>query len=66
MTTNFTASLTCLSNVGPGLNMVGPSGNFSEFSSFSKFVLSFAMITGRLEIFPMLILFSPHTWIRRS
>lgn len=64
-TTNFTASLTCLSNVGPGLGMVGPYGGFSEFSNFSKLILSIEMITGRLELFPMLILFSPKTWKKR-
>ncbi len=61
-TTNFTSVLTCMSNVGPGLSMVGPIGNFSEFSNFSKVVLTLNMIVGRLEIFPMLILFSFYTW----
>lgn len=60
--TNFTAALTCLSNVGPGLSVVGPTGNFSGFSYFSKLVLSFNMLIGRLEFMPMLILFSPATW----
>ena len=64
-TTNFTASLSCISNIGPGLNMVGPYGSFSEFSWFSKLVLTFEMITGRLEIFPILILFSRRTWKKR-
>ena len=64
--TNFTASLTCISNVGPGLgNIVGPAGNFSSFSNFSKFVLSLTMITGRLEIFPMLALFDYKVWKTR-
>ena len=63
--TNFTASLACISNVGPGLGAVGPYGSFSEFSNFSKFLLSIEMITGRLELFPMLILFSPKTWKKR-
>ena len=66
MLTNITASITCVSNVGPGLNMVGPYGSFEGFSNFSKLVLSLVMITGRLEIFPMLILFNPKTWIRRA
>ena len=61
-TTNFTASLACISNIGPGLNMVGPYGTYSIFSNFSKFVLSIEMIAGRLELFPILILFSPKTW----
>ena len=64
-TTNFTASLACISNVGPGLATVGPYGSFSEFSNFSKFVLSIVMITGRLELFPILVLFSTNTWRKR-
>lgn len=63
--TNFTASLSCISNVGPGLGVVGPIGNFSSFSSFSKFVLSFLMIAGRLELFPLIALFNVKTWKRR-
>ena len=64
--TNFTASLTCLSNVGPGYtDLIGPYGSFSIYSNFSKFVLSFAMIIGRLEFFPILVLFSPRTWKKR-
>lgn len=61
---NFSAVLTALSNVGPGLDMVGPLGNFNGFSDFSKYVLIFDMLAGRLEIFPILLLFSPHTWRR--
>lgn len=60
--TNFTASLSCISNIGPGLCKVGPYGSFVEFSSFSKLVLSVEMIAGRLELFPILVLFSPKTW----
>lgn len=63
--TSITASLTCLSNVGPGLGKVGPTGNFSNFSSFSKVVLALEMIAGRLEIFPIFILFYPRTWRKR-
>lgn len=64
--TNFTASLSCISNIGPGLgNIVGPAGNFSSFSWFSKFVLSITMIAGRLELFPMLALFNYKTWKTR-
>ncbi len=62
--TSFTASLTCIGNVGPGLNFVGPVCNFSGFNAFSKIWLSFVMLAGRLEIFPILILFSPKTWKR--
>lgn len=61
-TTNFTAVLTTLNNIGPGLNMVGPAGNFSEFSLLSKYVFMFNMLAGRLELMPMLLLFSPSTW----
>ena len=62
--TNFTAVLSCLSNVGPGLGLVGPMGNFAMYSVFSKIVLTAAMLIGRLEIFPILILFSPSLWKR--
>ncbi|MBQ7953828.1 MAG: TrkH family potassium uptake protein [Clostridia bacterium] len=64
-TTNFTAIVATLNNIGPGLNMVGPMGNFSEFSGFSKIIMSICMLIGRLEIFPMLLLFSPHTWTKK-
>ncbi len=59
-TTNFTAVATTLNNVGPGLNAVGPIENFSNYSVLSKYVLCFNMLAGRLELFPLLILFSPH------
>lgn len=61
-TTNFTAVAACLNNVGPGLNMVGPAGNYADFSVFSKIVLIFNMITGRLEFLPMLVLMTRKTW----
>ena len=61
-TVSFTSALTCISNVGPGLELVGPAGNFSTFSSLSKLVMSLCMIIGRLEIFPILVLFSRQTW----
>lgn len=57
-----TSVITCLSNIGPGLALVGPTGNFSIYSGFSKLVLSFCMLAGRLEIYPMLILCSPSVW----
>lgn len=63
--TTFTSVVACLNNIGPGLAEVGPTGNFSGFSDFAKLVLSFDMLAGRLEIFPMLVLFSPSMW-RRS
>ena len=62
--TSFTASLACLSNIGPGLGDVGPMGNFTDFSAPVKMVLSFIMLAGRLEIFPILILFHPAAWKR--
>ena len=60
--TNFTAVLACFNNIGPGLEAVGPMCNFSGFSNFSKLVLSMDMLAGRLEIFPILVLFSRNTW----
>ena len=62
--TNFTAVLSCMSNIGPGISLVGPTGNFNIFSYASKIVLTFAMLIGRLEIYPILILFAPSTWKR--
>ena len=59
---SFSAALTCVSNVGPGLETIGPSGNFAAFSGLSKGVMSLCMIIGRLEIFPILVLLSPSTW----
>lgn len=64
--TNFSASLSCISNVGPGFNVVGPAGTYASFSNFSKFILSLEMIAGRLELFPILILFNPRTWRRQN
>lgn len=60
--TNFSAVLSCLNNIGPGLELAGPTCNFSIFSTFSKLVLILDMLLGRLEIFPILVLFSPDTW----
>ena len=61
-TTTFTSVVATLNNIGPGLDMVGPTGNFASFSVFSKYILMFDMLAGRLEILPMLILFHPATW----
>lgn len=58
----FTATAGCLSNIGPGFGVVGPAGNYAGFSVFSKVVLIFDMIAGRLEIFPLLMLFIPRAW----
>jgi trk system potassium uptake protein TrkH len=63
--TNFTAVAATLNNIGPGLGMVGPTGNFGAYSDLSKLVLMFDMLAGRLELLPMLILFSPRTWSKR-
>ncbi len=63
--TNFTAVAATFNNVGPGFGMVGPAGSFADYSWFSKLVFSFAMLLGRLEIFPLLIALSPSTWKRR-
>ena len=62
--TNFTAVLACFNNIGPGLEAVGPTCNFSAYSDLSKLVLSVDMLAGRLEIFPILLLFSRSTWKR--
>ena len=62
LTTNFTAVVATINNTGPGLDLVGPAGNFSIFSPLSKIVLMFDMLAGRLEIFPLLLLFSPGAW----
>lgn len=64
-TTNFTSVVTMLNNIGPGLNLVGPTQNFSIFSPFSKFILMLDMLAGRLELFPMMILLMPSTWKRK-
>ncbi len=62
--TNFTAVAATFNNIGPGLAKVGPAANFSEFNNLSKIVLTFDMIAGRLELFPVLILLSRRTWKR--
>ncbi len=65
VTTNFSAVLSCFNNIGPGLDTVGPMGSFAGFSDLSKLVLIFDMLAGRLEIFPILVLFSRSTWSHR-
>ena len=62
LVTNFTAVLATVNNMGPGLGLVGPAGNFAFFSIPSKLVLIFDMVAGRLELFPMLVLLAPSTW----
>lgn len=65
-TTSITAVITTLGNVGPGLSKVGPVENFGFFSEFTKLILSMDMLFGRLEIFPMIMLFSPSVWRKGS
>ena len=64
--TNFTATLACLSNIGPGLALVGPTENYGFFNGASKVLLSLEMLAGRLELFPIILLFSPLTYRHRS
>ncbi len=64
--TTFTSVISCLSNIGPGLALVGPTGNFSIWSGASKLVLSLCMLLGRLEIFPVITLFASGVWGRKS
>ncbi len=61
---HLSATIACVSNVGPGIEAVGPTMNYAMYSPFSKILLSFVMLLGRLEIFPMLVLFAPRTWKR--
>lgn len=62
LTTNFTAVAATINNIGPGLELVGPTQNFGHFSAFSKYVLMFDMLAGRLELFPLMLLFHPTVW----
>lgn len=63
--TNFTAVVTCFNNVGPGFGMISPSGSFADYSDVAKLIFSFAMLLGRLEIFPIIIALIPSTWRKR-
>jgi trk system potassium uptake protein TrkH len=63
--TNFTAAVSCFNNVGPGFSLVGPTCNYSIYTPFSKIVLTFAMLLGRLEIYPILLTLLPTTWIKK-
>lgn len=65
LVTTTTSVIACIGNIGPGLGAVGPYGNFADFSVLSKLVLSFDMLAGRLELIPMLMLFSPYAWSRK-
>ena len=61
---DLSATLACIGNVGPGFGVVGPMGSYGGYNVFSKIILSAVMLIGRLEIFPILLLFAPHTWKR--
>lgn len=63
---NLTATVACFNNIGPGLGVVGPAGNYAAYSAFSKYVLSAAMLLGRLEIYPLLLFCSPSAWVRNK
>ena len=63
--TNFTATAATFNNIGPGLADVGPLSSYADYSIFSKIILSFSMLLGRLEIFPLIIAFSPTTWSKK-
>lgn len=65
LATNLSAAISCFNNVGPGFGLISPSGNYSAYSSFSKLVLSGAMLLGRLEIYPLLIALTPTAWSKR-
>jgi trk system potassium uptake protein TrkH len=65
METNFTAAVACFNNIGPGFELVGATGNYSQYSYLSKVILSMDMLLGRLEIFPLLALASPGLWSRK-
>jgi trk system potassium uptake protein TrkH len=60
--TDLTAAISCFNNIGPGLDGVGPASNYAGYSAASKLVLSLAMLFGRLEIYPLLVMVSPSTW----
>lgn len=62
MTTNFTAALACISNIGPGMGQIGPASCFNIFSAPVKMVLAVIMLLGRLELYPILAFFAPTTW----
>lgn len=64
--TTLTSVVSCISNIGPGLGLVGPMGNFSMFSNFSKLLLSLAMLLGRLELYPLLLFLSPTFYVRNK
>ena len=64
--TNFTASVSCLNNIGPGLGKIGPMDNYAFYAPASKVLLALGMLAGRLEFFPMFVLFNPTTYRGRD
>jgi trk system potassium uptake protein TrkH len=64
--TTLTSVVSCLSNIGPGLSLVGPAGNYSVWSGGAKLLLCLCMLLGRLEIFPVIMLFAPGVWVGRK
>ncbi|MBO5321520.1 MAG: TrkH family potassium uptake protein [Clostridia bacterium] len=64
--TNFSAAAACFNNVGPGFGFVGPAASYADYSVISKLTLSAAMLLGRLEIYPIILLFSPHIWTKKK
>ena len=65
LVTNFTAVVATVNNIGPGLAAVGPMGNYAHFAWYSKYILMFDMLAGRLELYPMLLIFLPAVWKKR-
>ena len=65
-TTDFTAAVACLGNIGPGLAKIGPTGNYGFYPGWAKILLSLEMLAGRLELFPIIMLFSPLTYRRTA
>lgn len=63
--TNFTATLSCINNIGPIFSPTDPTVSFAQYSNISKMILSFAMLFGRLEIYPLLIAILPNTWTKK-
>ncbi len=63
--TNMSAAVSCLNNIGPGFDQAGPMNGYAVYSDFSKVVLSIAMLLGRLEIYPIVLAFYPHTWTKK-
>ena len=63
--TNISVAASCINNIGPGFGAAGPMDGYAIFSPFSKVMLSFTMLFGRLEIFPLILTFSPSTWVKK-